>query len=420
VRGTTVAVCMIVRDEEATIERCLASLRPFVDEVNVYDTGSTDGTLGLLERLAREDGPAPLRVCRGEWRDDFSWARNQSFAMASRGMEWLVWADADDTVVGGTALRGILGELPDDVDALVCAYDTALDEDDRPRVRAWRERAVRSRAGFTWRGAVHERLALPARVQRRARRADPQRLCWLHRPVGPWAPERNRAILAAQAELSEAAGEPPDAHVLFYLGYELYWHGDFDAARPLLRRWLDLYASAWSDEALAVANRLAACHRFAGELAAAAALEQEAFAARPGWLPTAVGLAQTSALAQRWDETIAWCERALSLPLPESGVPLPVLELTLLPRLRLAEAQLSLAREEEARAAVRGLVSVADAGPWLRERLERFESHLDDGAHTAALAELRACVSAFDETMRSALRGLQLEARRRQACLGAA
>jgi hypothetical protein len=42
---TTIAACLIVRDSEDVLERALASIRPHVDEVNVYDTGSTDGTL---------------------------------------------------------------------------------------------------------------------------------------------------------------------------------------------------------------------------------------------------------------------------------------------------------------------------------------------------------------------------------------
>ncbi len=40
----TISVCMIVRDEEAVIERCLKNVSQFADELIVVDTGSVDGT----------------------------------------------------------------------------------------------------------------------------------------------------------------------------------------------------------------------------------------------------------------------------------------------------------------------------------------------------------------------------------------
>ncbi len=48
------SVCLIVRDAAETLERAVGSVRPHVAELCVYDTGSTDGTIALLERLAAE------------------------------------------------------------------------------------------------------------------------------------------------------------------------------------------------------------------------------------------------------------------------------------------------------------------------------------------------------------------------------
>ena len=53
-RHSKIAVCMIVKDGERTLEVALGSVRAHVDEVNVYDTGSTDETFALLDRLSRE------------------------------------------------------------------------------------------------------------------------------------------------------------------------------------------------------------------------------------------------------------------------------------------------------------------------------------------------------------------------------
>ena len=316
--GAKIAACLIVKDEERTLERCLTSIRPFVDEVNIYDTGSTDGTLALLDRLSHESTLevggtptplAPIRVERGEWRDDFSWARARSFAMASAGVGWLLWADADDEVIGGACMRTVVSELDPDIDVVVCAYDTALDNEGQPRVRTWRERLVRAGAGFTWQGNVHEFLAVPAGERRKARRADPQTLRWLHTSAGEWDPRRNIAALEATLARSARLGEPPDARALFHLGAELFWVGDFAAARACFERWLELYGGT-TDDALTVINRLAACLRLDGDLDAALRLELDAFEARPDWLPTAAGLVQSYAALHRWADVVEWAERA--------------------------------------------------------------------------------------------------------------
>lgn len=83
------SLCMIVRNNERTIGPCLESIRPWVDEMIVVDTGSTDRT----PQICLEYG---ARVHHWAWRDDFSAARNESLTHA-RG-EWLFWMDSDDTI----------------------------------------------------------------------------------------------------------------------------------------------------------------------------------------------------------------------------------------------------------------------------------------------------------------------------------
>lgn len=83
------SLCMIARDNERTIRRCLESIRPWVDEMIVVDTGSVDNT----PEIARECG---AKVSSFPWCDDFSAARNVSFDRASG--EWLFWMDTDDFI----------------------------------------------------------------------------------------------------------------------------------------------------------------------------------------------------------------------------------------------------------------------------------------------------------------------------------
>ncbi len=415
--GENIAACLIVKNEEHTLERCLMSLRPYVDEVNVYDTGSTDGTLALLERLSFETTTtlageptalATLHVVRGEWRGDFGWARAQSFAMASPDADWLLWTDADDEVEGGAELRDIVAALAPDVDAVVCVYDHAFDNEGQPRIRTWRERLVRANAGFAWRGVVHEHLAAPPGEHRQAWRADPHRLRWVHKPLDEWEPDRNLDLLQRKIERSDAMGETPDSHALFYLACEYFWLGDFEAAGPCLQRWLNLYGDAASDAALAAANKLAACHRVEGDVEAALRIELEIFDLRPDWLPTSVGLTQSYAAAKDWAKVIEWGGHAAGLEVPQTSVPVPYLELVVLPRLRLAEAELASGRPDRARSSFRSAAAAAPEAASLQRRLEEFERLLAEGAAREALRHVRSAAAGYDETMRSVLRGLTL------------
>lgn len=85
-----ISLCMIVKNEERFLPECLSSVKDVVDEICVYDTGSTDRTV----EIAREFG---AKVELGEWRNDFSWARNQSLKMAT--LRWTLVLDADEEIM---------------------------------------------------------------------------------------------------------------------------------------------------------------------------------------------------------------------------------------------------------------------------------------------------------------------------------
>ena len=87
---TRLSACLIVRDELASLGACLDSISALADEIVIVDTGSTDGTLAVVEQRA-------TRFARVTWSDDFSAARNASLDLA-RG-EWVLVIDADEQLV---------------------------------------------------------------------------------------------------------------------------------------------------------------------------------------------------------------------------------------------------------------------------------------------------------------------------------
>lgn len=92
------SLCMIARDSSRTLPDCLGSICPWVDELIVVDTGSTDRT----REIAADFG---AKVFDFPWCDDFSAARNESLRHATG--DWLFWMDSDDTIspANGEQLR---------------------------------------------------------------------------------------------------------------------------------------------------------------------------------------------------------------------------------------------------------------------------------------------------------------------------
>jgi glycosyltransferase involved in cell wall biosynthesis len=84
-----IALVMIVRNEERCIQRCLSSVKPFVNKLVVVDTGSTDATVRLCQEAGAE-------VHHFEWCDDFSAARNYALEVADAS--WNLVLDADEWI----------------------------------------------------------------------------------------------------------------------------------------------------------------------------------------------------------------------------------------------------------------------------------------------------------------------------------
>ena len=85
----TISVCMIVKNEEELLPRCLQSIENLVDEIILVDTGSSDRTVEIAESYG-------AKVYHHPWENDFSKHRNQSISYASA--EWILVIDADEVI----------------------------------------------------------------------------------------------------------------------------------------------------------------------------------------------------------------------------------------------------------------------------------------------------------------------------------
>jgi len=83
-----ISACLIARNEERNLLRCLKSVAPLVDEILLVDSGSTDGTCDI----ARQFG---ARVVRQEW---LGYVGQKNAALDHAQHAWVLSIDADEEI----------------------------------------------------------------------------------------------------------------------------------------------------------------------------------------------------------------------------------------------------------------------------------------------------------------------------------
>ena len=223
----SVSLCMIVKNEEDVLERCLKSVAGLVDEIIIVDTGSTDRTREIATHFTNQIFDFP-------WQDDFSAARNEAFSHAS--MDYCMWLDADDVFLeeDQKAFLNLKETLDPTVSVVMAPYHTGFDERGRVTFSYYRERLIKNRAGMCWVGAVHEVVTPVGNVLY----SD---FAVTHRKTRPSDPDRNLRIYQAQL----AAGKQLEPRQQFYYGRELYYHHRWEEALDVFERFLEEGHAGW-------------------------------------------------------------------------------------------------------------------------------------------------------------------------------
>ncbi len=195
----SVALAMIVRNEAASIRKCLDSIRPWVDHMLVLDTGSADETVSI----ARQAG---ARVEHFTWIDDFSAARNCSLECSDA--DWNVVLDADETLSGGgEKLAQLRGLSPNFVGALRQDNYFGADES-KGFASSWISRVLPR--GVRYSGRIHEQPQHSLAV----RKLDVHLDHTGYTPAALTAKDgRNSALLTRSL-----ADAPGDGYMLYQLG----------------------------------------------------------------------------------------------------------------------------------------------------------------------------------------------------------
>ena len=246
----TISLCMIVRNEEKTLGRCLRSVDGIADEIVVVDTGSEDQT----KAVAAECG---ARVVDFAWVDDFAAARNHSFEQAT--MDYILWLDADDVLLpeDRAKLLELKNTLSPVIDAVSMSYNTAFDPSGNVIASARRFRLVRRSLNVRWAGVVHEDLEFSGHFHV----LNTDIVVTHQKPPSDSGPSRRNLEIF---ERHLAAGRPMSVADVFHYARELQMNKEFARAIPFHQQFLDSDNSDVNHKLFALHN-LATCYYMIGE-----------------------------------------------------------------------------------------------------------------------------------------------------------
>jgi glycosyltransferase involved in cell wall biosynthesis len=242
----TISLCMIVKNEEEVLARCLDSAQEIADEINIVDTGSTDRTVEIARRYTD-------RIFHFPWTGSFSEARNYAFSCATK--QYTLYLDADDIILEEDRRKflELKNTLSPAVDSVSMFYNAGRDEFGNVTLRYRRNRLVKTSRRFQWRGDVHNYLEVYGHIIN----AD---IAITHAKT-QHKTGRNLAIYESKIARGDAFTPRDD----FYYGNELKENGHYEKAIESYQRNLER-KEGWTEDKIWACINMADCYRFLGDL----------------------------------------------------------------------------------------------------------------------------------------------------------
>ncbi|AVQ98799.1 glycosyl transferase [Oceanobacillus iheyensis] len=153
----SISLCMIVKNEEKLLGRCLDTVKDIVDEINIVDTGSTDRTLEIAKKYTD-------RIYYFEWTGSFKDARNESFKYATK--DYILYLDADDVVLeeDQKKLKKLKEELDPSVDSVSMYYNAGMDTYGNVTLKYRTHRLLKTERQYRWEGDAHNYLNVHGKI----------------------------------------------------------------------------------------------------------------------------------------------------------------------------------------------------------------------------------------------------------------
>lgn len=222
-KTTMIRLVMIVKNEQDVIERSLSSALPHVDSWCIVDTGSTDDTKAVIERVAKQFG-VPGKLYDRPW-INFGHNRTEALQLAREQepqVEWLFSMDADDILHGpeGEKIR-----IPGDTDRNAFAIKFRKES-----IESWRAQVFSASLPWVYKGVVHEYADLEGDVPQRRGFLDFEDI-WLDaRTEGFRSKNPNKYQDDAKLLDEQVERDPSDTRSLFYAAQSWRDCGEYEKA----------------------------------------------------------------------------------------------------------------------------------------------------------------------------------------------
>ena len=205
-----ISACLIVKNEEAVLARCLDSICDLVDEIVIADTGSTDRTKEIAKKYTE-------KVYDFTWTGNFSDARNYSFSKA--GCDYIYSADADEVLDEENRERFLLLKkalaADSEIEIVQMYYGNQLSQNSIYNFdKEYRPKLYKRLRKFMWQEPIHEAVRLDPVVY------DSDIVIW-HKPHG----QHGARDLAYFEKMLENSEKLSDRIQDIYLR-ELYFAGE--------------------------------------------------------------------------------------------------------------------------------------------------------------------------------------------------
>lgn len=321
---TKIALALIIKnDSEADeLERLLSTTYKHVDAIYVTSTQKP------YKRIKKVCKKYSANWNWFKWVKDFSKARNYSFSQVSKDYDWILWADADDILVGGENLHRVAEEADKaNCKSVFARYLYQVETDDEGKIKEiliehLRERLVKNDGSHKWVGPIHETLI----EQHPTNKTDTQSFYLVH--LTDWESMANAMYRNIEILQDEVTRNPQDPRPIYYLAkayfdtkipeilYEPLGNGMDSVTVELLKDYIR--KSGWREERAQAWEYMSMIHRERQEFKKAIQCLLESFAEYPMSPSIYIQLALNYVMLKDWTFAMHWVKMAGQVDIPKT------------------------------------------------------------------------------------------------------
>lgn len=340
--NTQLALSIICKDEVDELNRCLASIAPYVGSIFCAWTGTNIETEKILKKynvFYEKYTDAKIVIGKDEiqWLNTFfGWdtilkegdevflydiARNKALDIVPKSFKYVLWMDSDDVFRGGEKLSDVLSILDNNqATAMFMKYIYDVELDDKGNIKNiliehLRERIILNDGRYKWIAPIHETLI--------AQNGDIRQLETKECEVVHLSPRSKkeqaiiRNIKALENSIYKTEGKDP--RPIYYLAkcfFDLHKEESYIKAEKLIYRYLK--SSGWSEERAQAYEYLSEIFRFRKEYNKAIKAAMNALIESPKFPSIFLSLGLTYLLQGKYEEALFWTQIAGKISMPQT------------------------------------------------------------------------------------------------------